>query len=217
VFSPSIPITVESPADFVDDDDTVSETSSEDFDTTLRPQDVNSGQEMSAVNHGTGLLVRESLDTIRPGISLTPVLKSGDAVSNSAGASRVTFPWPIIGQDVTSSDRCRPIVKKAMSASPVISQTYSTPEIPSPVPPFSFGHVTRRKPVPKLEDYDRLFPTRPQPRAITTGWFDLMLHSIFRLMSASPFYTPYSKPPMDNRTPAHFPSVHSDRTSPYHT
>jgi hypothetical protein len=169
VFSPSIPITVESAPNFVDEDDTVSETSSEDFDTTLRPQDVNSGQEISAVNHGTDLLVRESLDTIRPGNSLTPVLKSEEDVPNSTGASGVTFLWPIIGQDVISGDRSRPIVKKAMSASPVISQGHSTPKIPSPVPPLSFGHVTRRKPVPKLEDYDRLFPTRPQPRTVTTG------------------------------------------------
>jgi len=135
---------VESTSDFVDDndDDVVSETSSEDFDTTLRPQDASSDQEVSAVNNGTGFLMRESLDTIRPGTSLIPV---------------------------TSSDRSRPIVKKATSAFPVISGAYSTSENPLPVPPLSFGHATRRKPVPRLEDYDRLFPARPQPRTVATG------------------------------------------------
>jgi hypothetical protein len=169
VFPLPVPITPElgtGALDFADDDDTVSETSSEDFDTTLRPQDVRTGQELSTVNHGTDLLMRESLDTIRPQSSLTPMPKSGDVVSNRAGASNVAVQWPIIGQVATNDYSSPLIVKKTLSASLLL---YPASRSPPSVPPLPFGHVSRRKPAPRLEDYDKLYPTRPQPKTVATG------------------------------------------------
>lgn len=162
VFPLSAPVTAElapGALDFANDDDTESETSSDDFDTTLRPQDMILSQRMSTENRETDLLMRESLDTIRP-----------------------------------------VIVKKALSASRLLSQAYPASGIPSPVLSPHFGHGSRRKPVPKLEDYDRLYPTQHQPKTVTTGQRNLMLSCIFRSLTISFIYAPRSKLSMD-KTP----------------
>ena len=189
--TPATPVTPESLAgalDSGDEDDSAFETSSEDFDTTIRPETARFGQETHAVEQATRIMMR---DTTHPTSSLDSSLSNKKAHFGDSIPPKATFPWPLMGKEATNRSRS-PLTGGQDSSSSVSWQAGSIAEKPPylqtqlSTSSLPLGHTLRRKPVPKLEDYDKLFPPRPQPRIVNKGWFNLMSHASFRHTNTFP-------------------------------
>ena len=156
-FVPSVSLKLEamSPAPSSSNgDDSVSD--SDEFDTTIRPSDTRLDLE-NVMDRRSGLLIRKGENT------------DHRESSQNLDLSNYVAPCPVIG-DVWSDRDSSPALQNDLPFSLFNPQICSTP-VSSEAPNTSFplGHPSRRKPVPKLEDYDRLFPPRPPSKPSTSG------------------------------------------------
>lgn len=122
-------------------DDSTSKVDSEEFDTTIRPD-----YKAVDIEDRTRSLQENAdttLSTVYPNTGYAPWLSNGDDISDTEETSLLHD------------------ARHSQSISPTPSGGHYT-HLP-------VGHPSYRKPVPRLEDYDRLFPTRPPPKLTTSG------------------------------------------------